>query len=272
VIWNLVVNAIKFTPSGGRVDVQLSHSAGRVLFQVSDTGEGIRADFIPHLFERFRQAEAASTRKHGGLGLGLSIVRHLVEMHGGTVSASSHGPGQGSVFTVSLPAAQVEEVAPAAVRESQPEQRPPGAIPSTPPRLDKLHIVVVEDQPDTLTFLAQLLEKLGAQVTAVPSAREGLQALRAHPPDVLISDIGMPEIDGYGFIEQVRALPPDQGGQIPAVALTAFARTEDRVRALQAGFSTHVPKPVEPAELAAVIRSLVPAKRAEAKRPRRKKA
>lgn len=266
VVWNLVSNAIKFTPPGGRVDVELHATEERALLHVRDTGEGIPADFLPFVFERFRQAEAAATRKHGGLGLGLSIVRHVVELHGGTVSASSTGRGEGAEFIVSLPIASTEQGSLETGPREQ-EVRLDSAMSSPPNRLDDVRLLIVEDQPDTLALLTRMLSELGATVTGAGTAAEAMRLLLASPPDVLVSDIGLPLEDGIAFIKKVRALPPGAGGRVPAIALTAFARTEDRVRALQAGFQSHVPKPVEPAELAAVVASL-----ATKPSPRRSKA
>ncbi len=275
IVWNLVSNAIKFTPSGGQVEIELVGGKDKVTLAVTDTGEGIRSDFLPHLFQRFRQAEAAATRKHGGLGLGLSIVRHLVELHGGTVSAHSPGIGMGSVFTVVLPAAREDDTRPASHAGVEPEVRQPSDEQPLPD-LSGVSILVVEDQPDTLALLSRLLTGLGARVTGVSTTPEALAALKTEVPDLLISDLGLPGEDGYTLIERIRALPPAVGGRLPAIALTAFARTEDRVKALRSGFQTHVAKPVEPAELAEVIASLTKAKpvkpkRKAASRPKRKR-
>ncbi|MFZ5468795.1 MAG: ATP-binding protein [Myxococcota bacterium] len=262
--WNLLSNAIKFTPRGGRVEVTLFADQGRVALRVADTGEGIDPAFLPHLFERFRQSEAAATRKHGGLGLGLSIVQKVVELHGGSVQAYSPGLGQGAVFLVHLPLTTDAHGAPKAPQATS-EQAPPTAQ-TTTVRLDGLRALVVDDQPDTLALIAKLLSDLGAQVRLAGSAADAFAALQTEVPDVLVSDIGMPGEDGYSLIRRIRQLPAREGGRVPAIALTAFARAEDRVRALEAGFQSHVTKPVEPAELAAVVASLVP------KSPKRKSA
>jgi PAS domain S-box-containing protein len=255
VVWNLLSNAIKFTPRGGRVQVRLERVNSHVEIAVSDTGAGIAPEFLPHVFDRFRQADGTTTRRQGGLGLGLSIVRHLVELHGGTVRADSPGEGRGSTFTVLLPVAPVysshtseERVHPAA-RETLPAFE-------CPERLDGLRVLLVDDEPDTREMLKAGLGRCGAELTVAASAAEALTEIRKRPPDVLVSDIGMPEEDGYELIRKVRALPAEQGGNVPAIALTAYARTEDRLQALRAGYQMHVTKPVELTELAAVVASL----------------
>ncbi|MFP2911000.1 ATP-binding protein, partial [Pyxidicoccus sp. 3LFB2] len=255
VVWNLLSNAVKFTPRGGRVQAFVERRDSAVEITVADTGQGISADFLPHVFERFRQADGGTRRQHGGLGLGLSIVRHLVEMHGGTVTASSLGEGQGATFVVRLPlsvALRSDVAMPGAPRVSLPTQ---GEL-ACPPQLAGLRVLLVDDEADTREFLRALLEGCDARVTVAASAAEGLEALQRERPDVMVSDIGMPGEDGYGFIRKVRALSASQGGRTPAAALTAYARTEDRTRVLLAGFQAHVPKPVEPAELLAVLASL----------------
>ncbi|HEX5705712.1 MAG TPA: PAS domain S-box protein [Pyrinomonadaceae bacterium] len=256
VVWNLLSNAIKFTSRGGRVQVTLERVNSHIEIAVSDTGAGIAPEFLPHVFDRFRQADQKTTRQHGGLGLGLAIVRHLVELHGGTVAAASPGPGQGSTFTVRLPVAPVyrpeeaaERVHPAA-RETLPAY-------DCPERLDDLRVLIVDDEPDTLEMLRFGLSHCGAIVTLANSADEALKSFAVERPDVLISDIGMPVVDGYELIKKVRELRPEDGGRVPAIALTAYARTEDRLHALRAGYQMHVTKPVELAELVAVAASLV---------------
>ena len=255
VIWNLLSNAIKFTKRGGRIQVRLERVNSHVEIAVSDTGSGIAHDFLPHVFDRFRQADGTTTRHHGGLGLGLAIVRHLVELHGGSVRAESPGEGQGSTFTVLLPVAPVysndsaeERVHPAA-RETLPAFE-------CPDRLDGLRVLVVDDEPDTREMLRAGLVHCGAEVSVAGSAEEALSEMGNSPPDVLISDIGMPDEDGYALIRKVRGLPAARGGNVPAIALTAYARTEDRLQALRAGYHMHVTKPVELTELAAVVSSL----------------
>ncbi|HJQ27210.1 MAG TPA: GAF domain-containing protein [Blastocatellia bacterium] len=258
VIWNLLSNAIKFTPKEGRVQVQLERINSHVEIIVSDTGPGIPEDFMPYVFDRFRQADSSSTRAHGGLGLGLAIVRHLVELHGGTVEAGNRADRQGAVFTVRFPIMvvrrQTGDLAAGAARV-----HPTGGatIPfDCPPALDGLKVLAVDDEVDARQLLQAVLEQCGAEVRTCGSAQEALRALTEFKPDLLVSDIGMPDIDGYSLMEQIRALPPDEGGRVPAVALTAYARVEDRLAALSVGYNMHVPKPVEPAELALVIASL----------------
>ncbi|MGK3994946.1 hybrid sensor histidine kinase/response regulator [Sorangium sp. So ce1024] len=253
VVWNLLSNAVKFTPRGGLVSIRLERADGAAEIVVSDTGQGIDPSFLPYVFEQFRQADSGTTRKHGGLGLGLTIVRSLVEMHGGTVQAQSDGEGRGAAFTVRLPLA---------VRPDRAgERRRPAAggvagESDRPPELRDLNVLVVDDEEDTRELLVTMLEQCGARVTAVGSTAEALLALKALQPDVLVSDIAMPGEDGYALIRKIRALPATSGGRTPAVALTAYARTEDRTRALRAGFTTHVPKPIEQAELLAVLANI----------------
>src|SRR5215213_2088279 len=255
VVWNLLSNAIKFTPRGGRVQIRSERVNSHLEIVVSDTGQGIAFEFLPHVFDRFRQADQKTSRQHGGMGLGLAIVRHLVEMHGGTVFANSDGEGKGACFTVMLPISPVYQVDASGGRVH------PGARDLLPPpdsadRLDGLRILAVDDEADTRELLRQGLEFLGAKVKVVGSAAEAIDSLRGSVPDILISDIGMPGTDGYDLIRQVRALPPDQGGKVPAIALTAYTRVEDRLQALRAGYDMHVPKPVELAELVAVAASV----------------
>jgi signal transduction histidine kinase/ActR/RegA family two-component response regulator len=251
VVWNLLSNAIKFTPRGGRVEVALECGDASLEISVSDTGCGIRPEFLPHLFGRFRQADPATTRHHGGLGLGLSICRHLVELHGGTVRASSAGEGQGATFTVTLPTAALRE-APAEVTPTAPRASPPPA-PFEATSLAGLRILVVDDEPDARDLVQRILGEYGAEILVAGSAAEAMELFLKRPPDVLVSDIGMPDVDGYDLIRRVRALPPDEGGAVAAVALTAFARPEDRARAERAGYQAHVSKPVEGTELCATI-------------------
>lgn len=254
VMWNLLSNAIKFTPKKGRVQVRLERINSHIEITVSDTGQGISPDFLPYIFDRFRQENSTSTRAYGGLGLGLAIVRQLVELHGGTVQAFSSGEGQGSTFTVNLPLMIVH------TDSSHSERVHPtvgGEVPlNTFLSLDGLHLLIVDDEADARFLLTTVLEECGATVTAVGSASEALDALTQFKPDLLVSDVGMPHEDGYQLIRKVRSLSPEQGGSIPAIALTAYARVEDRIRAVSAGFQMHVPKPIEPAELVAVIANL----------------
>jgi PAS domain S-box-containing protein len=256
VIWNLLANAVKFTPRGGRVQVKLERVNSHVEISVSDTGAGIAAEFLPLVFDRFRQADQRKTRQHGGLGLGLSIVRHLVELHGGHVRAASPGEGHGSTFTVFLPVAPVYQA------DAESGRVHPAARDTLPTyefteRLDGLRILVVDDEPDTRELLKAGLGQCGAAVTVAGSASEAYAVLQDGIVDLLISDIGMPGEDGYELIRRVRQLPAENGGKVPAIALTAYARVEDRMQALRAGYQMHVPKPIELAELVAVAMSLV---------------
>ncbi|MET0646658.1 MAG: PAS domain S-box protein [Pyrinomonadaceae bacterium] len=255
VVWNLLSNAVKFTPRGGRVQVSLERVNSQVEIAVTDTGTGIDPEFLPHVFERFRQADQRTTRRHGGLGLGLAIVRHLVELHGGSVQADSGGEGTGSTFTVRLPVAPIHR------REAARDRVHPAArdmLPAheCPERLDGVRVLVVDDEEDARELLAAGLGQCGADVTTASSAQEALGALASGKFGVLVSDIGMPGEDGYDLIRKVRALPADGGGRTPAVAVTAYARTEDRLRAMRAGFEMHVAKPVELTELIVVIANL----------------
>ena len=259
VIWNLLSNALKFTPEGGRVTISLDAQDSVVSLKVTDTGAGINPAFLPFVFDRFRQEDAATTRAHGGLGLGLSIVRHLTELHGGTVSATSDGEGQGATFSVSLPFAAPSRAAKDYVKAAAPSL-------DDLPSLAGIRVLLVEDEQDARTLTSTLLERQGARVTAVGSAQEALDVLQNEPPDVLLSDIAMPGMDGYELIRRVRA--NDAWSAIPAAALTAFVSPTDRGRALLAGFDTHVPKPVEPAELMAVVAAL--AERGSASSARRR--
>ncbi|MGE5659147.1 MAG: PAS domain S-box protein [Actinomycetota bacterium] len=246
VVWNLLSNAIKFTPEGGQVEVRLERVGTHAQITVSDTGKGIHPDFLPYMFEYFRQENSATTRQFGGLGLGLAIVHHLVELHGGTVEAESPGEGLGATFRVKLP------LIPTSASMSQ--DRPSSELTLD---LTGIQVLVVDDDADTREFVAFLIEQYGANATAVASANEALVALSRFRPDVLLSDIGMPEVDGYMLIQQIRALPAEQGGQIPAIALTAYAGEIDYRQAMAVGFQRHIPKPVEPAKLVAAIISLV---------------
>jgi len=254
VIWNLVANAVKFTPKDGKVGVRLHRVASQVEIVVSDTGSGIEGELLPHVFDRFRQADSSSTRRHGGLGLGLAIVRHLVELHGGTVAVASAGLDLGTTFTVSLPVRTLGAVTgavPAREINLEPFLAPAGESP-----LRGLRTLVVEDDPDSLEMVCTLLKQRGADVRPAASTAEALGVMERWKPDLLISDLGMPEEDGYTLIRRVRALPAEHGGQVPAVALSARTRPEDRIEALSAGFQMHVAKPVAPAELLAVAVTL----------------
>jgi CheY-like chemotaxis protein len=251
VIWNLLSNAIKFTPEGGRVEVELKRVGERAELRVSDSGRGISPDFLPYVFDRFRQATRTDARARAGLGLGLTIVRYIVEAHGGSVTAESAGVGLGATFICKLPLAGADqEVVPAI--ERQLAQLKVSATSS----LSGIKVLVVDDDEDAREMLRAALNSYGAEVITTPGASQALDALASENIDVLVSDINMPEIDGYELIRRVRAMKPEQGGRIPAVALTAYARAEDRLRALQSGYQTHIPKPVEPAELEIVVATL----------------
>jgi PAS domain S-box-containing protein len=255
VVWNLLSNAIKFTPQGGRVQVRLERVDAHVEIAVEDTGVGIRPEFLPHVFERFRQADQTTTRTHGGLGLGLAIVRHLVELHGGTVRAESEGEGRGATFVVKLPTAPAQR--------PENSDAPAGAAKDAHPTyecvdvLDGLKVLVVDDEPDARELLRVGFSQCGAEVTTAGSSEEALAAIAKQSPDLLISDIGMPNEDGYELIRRVRQLPAGSGGEVPAIALTAYARTEDRTRALRAGYQLHVTKPVDLLALMGQIDGLV---------------
>jgi PAS domain S-box-containing protein len=248
VVWNLLSNALKFTAKGGRVRVVLRRAGSQSEIIVEDNGAGIRADFLPYVFDRFQQADASRTRRFGGLGLGLSIVRNLVESHGGTVKAASAGEGHGATFTVVLPSA-----APPELRAEAPA--PSKAASMEDVSLANVRVLVVEDEPDAAEFVTNLLEIHGADVVRAASAREALDVVARSHPDILISDIGLPEMDGYQLIERIRKMDVAHGGGILAVALTAFARSEDRTRALLAGYQTHLTKPIESTELVATVAS-----------------
>jgi signal transduction histidine kinase len=255
VIWNLLINAVKFTPRGGRIQVHLQQRDSHVEIVVSDTGQGIAPTVLPHVFERFQQGDSTSTRRHTGLGLGLALVRHLVELHGGTVEAFSDGEGRGATFTIKLPIAIARGSDAGQARPAR--GRPHGAMPPTPgAALRGVRVLVVDDDRDGIEMVATMLINAGAAVRTCGSAAEGLEAMRSWRPDVLISDIEMPGEDGYSFIRRVRALDDGAFARTPVVALTAYGRVEDRLRTLSAGFSMHVPKPVDPAELSIVVASL----------------
>jgi PAS domain S-box-containing protein len=251
VVWNLLSNAIKFTPKGGRVEVRLACVESHVELEVIDNGQGIRGDFLPYVFDRFRQADGTTTRQHSGLGLGLAIVRHLVELHGGSVRATSDGEGRGAVFAVRLPVA--------AVRPKSSDDPPLPALPEGESvrvlPLCGLRVLVVDDETDARELVAAVLTESGAEVTAVGSVHEAISVVQELRPDVLVSDIGMPSEDGYSLIKRIRAMEKTLG-RIPAAALTAYASVQDRTRALLAGYSSHLPKPIEPAELTAVVANL----------------
>ncbi len=264
VVWNLASNAIKFTPKGGRVDVSLERVGTDVELVVRDTGQGISAEFLPHVFERFRQAEGSTTRRHGGLGLGLALVRHLVEAHGGTVKAESDGDDRGATFTVRLP---VQAVFP---REAIVDRPTPSFVDggASRPSLEGMTVLVVDDEPDARELVALVLRSSGADVTTVSNAPSALAAIIERRYTVVVSDVGMPEVDGYGLIRRIRSLGAGENATIPAIALTAYAREEDRRLALEAGFDAHVAKPVEPRELVRLVASLTLASDATAAKSR----
>ena len=254
IVWNLLSNAIKFTPKEGHVQLRLERINSSVEITVSDTGLGISREFLPHIFERFRQADAGSTRSHAGLGLGLAIVRNLVELHGGTVNASSAGPGTGSTFRVRLP---VMIVHPPPVEEKRVHPRQPTRAPlDALPDLSGISVLIVDDEPDAVRLLEEILEATGAHVTVATSAASALKKIETLPPHVLLADLGMPLMDGFELIRRVRASDDPRVRDLPAAALTAYARSADRARTLQAGFEMHLAKPVDPLELASAIQAL----------------
>ncbi|HWQ35785.1 MAG TPA: response regulator [Blastocatellia bacterium] len=252
VIWNLLSNAIKFTPRGGEVEIRLERRDEHAIITVRDTGQGISPEFLPYVFDRFRQADSTATRVHGGIGLGLSIVRHLIELHGGTVTAESAGPDQGACFTVRLPLTIGRQKMTEVFRSEDLSSLAGLRLTS----LDGLRVLIVEDDSDSRELLTTLFGRCRVDVRAVASCAEALRVIQDQKPDVLVSDIAMPGEDGYMLIRKLRQLDAEHGGLIPAIALTAFARDEDRDKALAAGFQAHLTKPVEPAELTAVVASL----------------
>jgi CheY-like chemotaxis protein len=263
VVWNLVSNAIKFSPNGGHVHVTLSREGSGFQIQVSDTGQGISAELLPHVFDRFRQADSSMRRRFAGLGLGLSIVKYIVEAHGGTVEATSPGEGKGSTFTVRLPlraAGMREETDELEIEGQRGEERPPDAVyiadRRQPVRLDGVHVLVVDDEADARRILVMVLERVGAVVVTADSGRAAVEALAKARPDVLASDLGMPDQDGLDLIRQLRVDGHD-AKELPAVALTAFVQKDDAHLALLAGFQVHLPKPVDPYDLTSAIARLV---------------
>ena len=256
VVWNLLSNAIKFTPKNGRVQVRLERVNSHVEIVVSDTGKGIEPDFLPHVFERFRQSDGSMTRRHGGLGLGLAIVRQIIELHGGTVAVESAGENKGATFTINLPLMPLRREPAGGFPREHPAAQSVESLTGFSPELQDVRVLIVEDEADSRELLAYMLVSSGAEVAAAGSAGEALENLRREKFDVVISDLGMPEEDGFALIGKIRELPPEQGGAVPAIALTAYARAEDRVKALRSGFQMHIAKPVEPAELLAVVANL----------------
>lgn len=278
VVWNLLLNAIKFTPRGGSVSTELHCNDASVILTVTDTGEGIDADFLPHVFDRFRQAEGSISRRQGGLGLGLAVVRHLVELHGGRVSASSDGKGKGATFTVELPLVNQEEASAARDVQAPPASQEDvvlATVAANEGRVEKgrvkfqkektnadvslsgISVLLVEDDVDARNLIHQLLELRGAKVTSAASAAEALKAFKVTIPDVLVSDIAMPDEDGYSLLRKVRSLPHERGGQIPAIALTGYASAKDKADTFAAGYQAHLAKPLEPADLITAIENVV---------------
>jgi signal transduction histidine kinase/CheY-like chemotaxis protein len=249
VVWNLLSNAVKFTPERGHIEVRLEQRDAHVRLTISDNGQGISQEFLPRVFDRFRQADSSTTRDYGGLGLGLAIVRHLVELHGGTVRAESAGEGRGASFCVTFPLI-AERIESAVVNHSG-EYRL-----SDSKALNGLRVLIVDDEPDARQIITTLIQRTGAEVFACESAHEALEALENWHPDVLMSDIAMPGEDGYSLINKVRSLPADRGGHVPAAAFTAYAREEDRKRALEAGYQMHIAKPISSGKLVAMIAQL----------------
>jgi CheY-like chemotaxis protein/nitrogen-specific signal transduction histidine kinase len=254
VVWNLLINAIKFTPKEGKVQVVVERVDSHIELSVSDTGKGIAPEFLPHVFERFSQADNSARRGNGGLGLGLAIVKSLAELHGGSVRVRSGGEGKGSTFIVSLPISVVHSLDRAQNLQHIMVSREDALLHTAD--LKGIKVMVVDDDADAIGLVKRIMEECGAVVTACASGKECLERLPEGKPDVVIMDIGMPEMDGYMLIAKVRALSRDQGGQTPAIALTAFARSEDRRQAMLAGFDVHIAKPVEPGELVAVVSRL----------------
>ncbi|MBV7534212.1 response regulator [Duganella sp. sic0402] len=249
ILWNLLSNALKFTPHGGTVTVGVRRDRDDIAISVRDSGIGIAPDFLSHVFERFRQADATTTRQHGGLGLGLAIVKHLVEQHGGTISVDSGGEGLGSCFTLRLP------------RQNSPQPAAAAPLPAAAPHaaahdLSGLQVLVVDDEDDARELIKRILSDCNAHVLTAATATDALNLLQHERPDLMVSDLGMPEVDGYGLLDRIRALGPAHGGDLPAIALTAFARSEDRIKALSSGFLAHIAKPIEPNELIAKVAAM----------------
>jgi CheY-like chemotaxis protein len=261
VTWNLLSNAIKFTPKGGRVQVILKRVNSHVELMVSDTGKGVKAAFLPYLFERFRQADASTTREFGGLGLGLAIVKQLTELHGGRAWAASEGEGKGTTLTIELPLSAISRRVATEAPRAHPRAIPLQPNPRAPASLEGVTVLVVDDEPDARELIEQVLKDHAASVVVAASGDEARRLLATQRPDVMLSDIGMPGQDGYQLITEIRRA----GNTIPAVALSAFARSADRTRALLAGFQLHLAKPVETEELLASVVSLVQGARAKSK-------
>jgi signal transduction histidine kinase/CheY-like chemotaxis protein len=257
IVWNLMSNAIKFTPRGGKVQLRLSRVDSHVEITVSDTGRGIAPDFLPFVFERFRQGDATFAREHGGLGLGLAIAKQLIELHGGTITASSTGVGEGATFTVKLPLMIVHSVPAESQRRDQPRSDRQVPALDDVPRLDGIHVLAVDDEQDSLNLLRSALESAGATVTTSASAQAALDALRKTRADVMVADIGMPDMDGLQLIRTIRQMD-EPTRSMPAAALTAYARSQDRITSLASGYQMHLVKPIDPIELIVAISTLVP--------------
>jgi CheY-like chemotaxis protein len=257
VVWNLLSNAVKFTPKGGRVQIKLERVAANAQIVVTDTGIGISSQFLPNVFELFRQADGSMTKSHGGLGLGLAIARQLVELHGGTLSAASEGEGQGASFTMSIPVVALQTGLPTIVDSTAVAARNSKSFGTQLPSLSGLRILAVDDEVDTRDMIRAVLEDVGANVLTAASAKEALEALPGWKPDVLICDIGMPGEDGYALIRKLREAQNEEVRSTPAIALTGYARIDDRMRALAAGFQTFLPKPVEANELINTVANLI---------------
>jgi signal transduction histidine kinase/ActR/RegA family two-component response regulator len=253
VVWNLLSNAVKFAPNGGRVEIRLERAESHIKIIVADNGQGIKPEFLPYVFERFRQENGGTNRHQGGLGLGLAIVRHIVELHGGTVRVASEGLGKGATFTVALPAAHARAMSPPELRDDAVGS---SLEPQNLPSLVGLRALFVDDEADAREIITMILARFGAEVRTAASATEALAACDEWRPEILIADIGMPGEDGYMLIKKLRAREKLRGGHIPAIALTAYARQEDRLHALSVGYERHVPKPIEPGELLAALASL----------------
>jgi len=252
VVWNILSNAVKFTPRNGHIDIRLAQVSDSVELVVRDSGIGIAKDFLPHIFERFRQQDSSTTRELGGLGLGLGIARQLVEMHGGTIEATSEGSGTGATFRILLPAMPQEPA------YEEPDDARPSAVekPAALHELNGVRVLVVDDDPDALAMVRDILEAAGAEVTAAPSATDALELVGSVHPDVLVADLAMPRVDGFELIARVRKAPDEAVRSVPAAAVTAYARSEDRVRALRSGFQMHLAKPIDPAVLTAAVAEL----------------
>jgi signal transduction histidine kinase/ActR/RegA family two-component response regulator len=255
VLWNLLSNAVKFTGRGGKVQVRLARVNSHIEVSVADTGIGISAEFLPHVFERFRQADASITRERGGLGLGLAIARQLAEMHGGTIEAASGGIGHGATFTLKLPLMIVHPTSPPGSERVHPRAGGATAVMAAGD-LTGVHVLAVDDDADAVTLVAEVLQAAGARVSISSSADQAMRVLDTDPPQVLVTDLGMPHVDGFQLIQQVRAHRNPLVRRIPAAALTAYARSDDRVKALRAGFQIHLAKPIDPVELAATVAAL----------------